>query len=99
MLLRTSDGRELSGMIVRESACEIVLRDAANQETSSPVRAVQGRTSVGSMMPAGLIDGLPRDEVLDLLKFLRRGHGPQSVLAHPGSRVPGRGRLTAAMHR
>lgn len=57
-------------MIVRESATELVLRNAANQDVSLPVSGVARRTSVGSLMPAGLIDTLLPEERLDLVKFL-----------------------------
>ncbi len=68
--LTTKDGRELSGMIARETATELVLRDAANQEVSVAVQNIAKRNSVGSLMAAGLIDGLLPEERLDLFKFL-----------------------------
>ncbi len=68
--LSTKDGQEHSGMIARESATEILLRNAANQEISIAVSNIARRTSIGSLMPAGLIDGLLPEERLDLVKFL-----------------------------
>lgn len=65
-------------MVVRENATEIILRNAANQEVSVAVQNVAKRTSVGSLMPAGLIDSLLPDERLDLIKFL-------SQLGKPGA--------------
>ena len=70
VLIATKDGQEHSGMVARENATEVVLRTAANQEVSIPVQAIARRTSVGSLMPAGLIDGLLPEERLDLFKFL-----------------------------
>ena len=64
-------------MITRETATEIVLRNAANQEVQVAVKNVAKRTSAGSLMPAGLIDGLLPEERLDLVKFL-------SQLGRPG---------------
>ena len=57
-------------MIAKESETEVVLRTAANQDVSIPVRNIAKRTSVGSLMPAGLIDALLPEERLDLVKFL-----------------------------
>ena len=70
VLLSTTDGREFSGMITRETETEILLRDAANQVVSVPAKSVARRTSVGSLMPAGLLDSLLPEERLDLFRFL-----------------------------
>jgi putative heme-binding domain-containing protein len=77
MLITTKDGRELNGMITRETPTEVVLRDAANVETSIAISAIASRTSVGSLMPGGLMDSLLAEERLDLIKFL-------SELGKPG---------------
>jgi putative heme-binding domain-containing protein len=69
-MIATKDGQEHSGMITRETGTEIVLRTAANQDVSIPTQAVARRTSIGSLMPAGLIDGLVPEERLDLIKFM-----------------------------
>jgi putative heme-binding domain-containing protein len=77
VVLSTKDGRDLSGMIARETATEVFLRDAANQEVSVATQNIAKRTNAGSLMPAGLIDGLVPEERLDLIKFL-------SQLGRPG---------------
>lgn len=69
-LISTKDGQEQSGMITKETATEILLRTATNQEISIPTQNVARRTSVGSLMPAGLIDTLLPEERLDLIKFM-----------------------------
>ncbi len=69
-MISTKDGQEHNGMIAKESDTEIVLRTAANQDVSIPVRNIAKRASVGSLMPAGLIETLLPDERLDLVKFL-----------------------------
>ena len=69
-LIATKDGQEHSGMITKETDTEITLRTAANQDVSIPVKDIARRTSVGSLMPAGLIDTLLPEERLDLIKFL-----------------------------
>jgi putative heme-binding domain-containing protein len=77
VLIATKDGQEHSGMITKETGNEIVLRTADNQDVSIPAGNVARRTSVGSLMPAGLIDALLPEERLDLFKFL-------SQLGKPG---------------
>ena len=72
VLLTTRDGREVSGMIARETTDEILLRDAAGQQISLAVRDIAKRTSVGSLMPAGLVDALLPEERRDLVAFLAR---------------------------
>jgi putative heme-binding domain-containing protein len=77
ILVETKDRRQFSGTIARESADEVVLRDAAGGEVIVVTKDIAERASVGSLMPAGLIDALPDDERADLLKFL-------SMLGRPG---------------
>jgi putative heme-binding domain-containing protein len=88
-LIATKDGRELSGMIAKETATEILLRDAAGQEVSVPVQSIARRTGTGSLMPAGLIDGLVPEERLDLIKFLAQ-------LGKPGEFDASRGGVARA---
>jgi putative heme-binding domain-containing protein len=66
----TKDGEELSGNLVRETAEELILRDATNKEISIPKRKIQNRAMGGSLMPAGLLDILTPNERLDLYAFL-----------------------------
>jgi putative heme-binding domain-containing protein len=75
--LTTKDNQEFSGMIVKETENEIVLRDAANAEKSIAVKNLARRVNIGSLMPAGLTDSLLPEERLDLVKFL-------SSLGKPG---------------
>ncbi|MFO1448761.1 MAG: PVC-type heme-binding CxxCH protein [Opitutaceae bacterium] len=75
--LSTRDQRELSGVIAKENDREILLRTADNQVLSIPKANIAKRTDFGSLMPAGLVDGLPPAELRDLVKFL-------SSLGKPG---------------
>jgi putative heme-binding domain-containing protein len=77
VLVTTKDGQEHNGMISKEGETEIVLRTADNKDVSIPTSNIARRTSVGSLMPAGLIDQLVPEERLDLIKFL-------SQLGKPG---------------
>ena len=84
VVLTTKDGRDLSGMITRETATEVILRDAANQEVSVATQNIAKRTAAGSLMPAGLIDGLLPEERLDLIKFLAQLGRPGAYDAAQG---------------
>ncbi|MEO6005634.1 MAG: PVC-type heme-binding CxxCH protein [Opitutus sp.] len=77
VLITTKDSRELNGMITHETSTEVTLRDSGNTVTSIPTNVIVSRSSVGSLMPAGLLDALLPEERLDLIKFL-------SQLGKPG---------------
>jgi putative heme-binding domain-containing protein len=70
--ITTKDGEDLSGILVRESAEELVLRDPTNKEISIPKKNItpDGRKLGGSLMPSGLADILSPAERLDLFRFL-----------------------------
>jgi putative heme-binding domain-containing protein len=70
VLITTKGGQEHSGMVAKESDTEVVIRTADNKEVSIPTKDIARRTSVGSLMPAGLVDTLVPEERLDLFKFL-----------------------------
>jgi hypothetical protein len=67
----TKDGEDLSGNLVRETAEELILRDATAREVSIPKRNIQSRKMGGSLMPAGLLDMSSPQERLDLYAFLK----------------------------
>jgi putative heme-binding domain-containing protein len=68
--LTTKDGQDLSGILLRETNEEIILRDATNKEISVPKKNVDSRKIGGSLMPAGLVDVLSPNERIDLFRFL-----------------------------
>ena len=66
-----TDGRQLSGFVVREGQDDVVMRDLAGAETTLRKSLIASRTvGEGSMMPAGLIDTLTVQELASLLAFL-----------------------------
>jgi putative heme-binding domain-containing protein len=69
--LSTRDGDEFQGYIIRESETEIVLNDIL-QRTNITLRKdnIQHRRQSGSVMPAGLVDQLARQEFIDLIAYL-----------------------------
>lgn len=85
MILETKDGQELSGIMVREDGERIVLRDTAGGEVTVAKSNVERRTTGGSLMPAGLIDGLSAEERLDLFRFLSELGKPGAFDASKGS--------------
>jgi putative heme-binding domain-containing protein len=81
----TKDGQDLSGILVRESSEELILRDASNKEISIPKKNIESRKLGGSLMPAGLADILTDTERLDLFRFLSELGKPGSYDASKGS--------------
>jgi putative heme-binding domain-containing protein len=70
-LLQTADGRIVQGYKVREDKEVVVLRDpAADRVETLPRKSIERMKDVGSVMPEGLVRGLTREELRDLLRFL-----------------------------
>ena len=59
-----------TGIKVRETNTEVILRNAEDQEVAVPVKAIEERAAGGSLMPEGLADSLTRGELVDLVRFL-----------------------------
>jgi len=72
ILLETADGAVVSGRIVREDDRVVVLRPPAAAEAITVAKAEirQRRRSGLSNMPAGIVDVLAKEQVLDLLAYL-----------------------------
>jgi putative heme-binding domain-containing protein len=64
------DGTVVMGIQARESASEIVLRDATGAEKPVAKAQIASTANIGSLMPAGLLDSLQPRERLDLYAFL-----------------------------
>jgi putative heme-binding domain-containing protein len=70
-LVQTADGRSFTGLLVRRSAKEVVLRDARNKEIVLSAKNVEEvRPSRVSLMPQGLLAGLTAREAADLLAYV-----------------------------
>jgi putative heme-binding domain-containing protein len=78
LMVETKDEQEFSGILVRETDTELVLRNAANQEVSIAKSNISKRNNGMSLMPSGLVDALSQAERLDLFRFL-------SQLGKPGN--------------
>ncbi len=69
-VVATNDGRVLTGLKVRQTDKELVLRDAEDREVTIPLDAVEEQKPAGSLMPAGLTDAVTRADLIDLVRFL-----------------------------
>jgi putative heme-binding domain-containing protein len=87
-VVATTDGRVLTGLKVRQTDTNLVLRDAEDREISIPVASIEEQKIGGSLMPAGQTDALTRAELIDLIKFLSElgKVGPYSVSKAPLAR-------------
>jgi putative heme-binding domain-containing protein len=86
LVVSTQDGRFFTGIKVRETNTEIILRTAEDREQAIPVKDIEDRSPGGSLMPEGLADNLTRAELIDLVRFL-------SELGKVGPYSAGRARL------
>ncbi|MBX2822287.1 MAG: c-type cytochrome [Rhodothermaceae bacterium] len=65
------DGGIMVGLLAGETNSSLLMKDAAGNTNSIPLSQVESRSIIpGSLMPAGLVAQLERDEFLDLLAFL-----------------------------
>ena len=78
----TVEDRVILGIKVRETKTELVLRTVDDKEVIIPIGDIAERHNAASLMPAGLADGLTRQEFVDLVRFL-------SELGKVGPYAPG----------
>ncbi len=72
VVVATKDGKVTNGLLRKDSADELVLVTGANQEARIPRDSVEEmRPGNVSVMPAGLDQQLTRQELADLLAFLK----------------------------
>jgi len=81
IVIATDDGQIRTGIPLRESASELVLRDADDRQLVVPTSSIESRKEGKSLMPEGAVDGLTRRELVDLVRFLSElgKVGPYSV--------------------
>jgi putative heme-binding domain-containing protein len=70
LIVSTKDGRFFTGIKVRETSTELILRTAEDHEQAISVKDIEDRSPGGSLMPEGLVDNLTRGELVDLVRFL-----------------------------
>ncbi|CAN5220975.1 PQQ-dependent sugar dehydrogenase [soil metagenome] len=70
-LLKTESGKSHTGLLVRRTDTEVVLKGADGKEFITPVKDVESlEPSRTSLMPSGLIADLTPQQAADLLSFL-----------------------------
>ncbi len=69
-MVQTDDGRVLTGIPVRETEQELVLRDAQDREVTVAVAGIAARRDGRSLMPEGLVNPLTQEELVHLVSFL-----------------------------
>jgi putative heme-binding domain-containing protein len=87
-VVATSDGKVVTGLKVRPTDTELVLRDAEDREVAIPLSSIEEQKVGGSLMPAGMTDPLTRSELVDLVRFLSElgKVGPYAVAKAPVAR-------------
>ncbi|HEV3145764.1 MAG TPA: PVC-type heme-binding CxxCH protein [Gemmataceae bacterium] len=70
LLVEMKDGKQFTGIKVRETPKELVLHDADDKEIVLAADNVDNKKIGGSIMPEGLVDPLTRRELIDLTRFL-----------------------------
>jgi putative heme-binding domain-containing protein len=77
LVVATDDGKVLTGIKVRETDSDLLLRDIEDREFAIPLTSIEDQKSGTSLMPVGLVDKLTKSELIDLVRFM-------SELGKPG---------------
>eukprot|EP00913_Durusdinium_trenchii_P023331 g21909.t1 len=72
LVVSTLKGKVFTGIKVRQSDQDLILRDAEDREITIPLKTIDEQTNGKSMMPAGLTEKLTRRELVDLVSFLSK---------------------------
>jgi putative heme-binding domain-containing protein len=70
VLISTDEGRVITGIPVRDTNTELVLRDAEDRLITIGKNAIESRKDGRSLMPDGTVDVLTRNDLIDLVRFL-----------------------------
>ncbi len=69
--VRRTDGQVLMGTLIRDTGSAVLLRNAADAVVTIPNNLIEKQEILpGSLMPAGLISSLTREEFVNLTSFL-----------------------------
>jgi putative heme-binding domain-containing protein len=69
-LVTTRSGKLFTGIKLKQTGTELVLRGADDMEIVIPARDIEEQAMGGSLMPDGLTDAITQAEFLDLVRFL-----------------------------
>ncbi|MFO1020135.1 MAG: PVC-type heme-binding CxxCH protein [Planctomycetales bacterium] len=70
LILQTDDGRVHSGIKIRETGNELVLRSSEDKEIRVRKGSIEEQKNGESLMPTSLVDNLTHAELVDLVRFL-----------------------------
>ena len=70
VVVQTTEGKVLSGIKLRQTNTDLLIRDAEDQELSIPLAQIEEQNNGASLMPTGLADRLTESEFRDLVAFL-----------------------------
>lgn len=82
VVVQTDDGKVITGIKVRQTDTDLLLRDVEDREIVVPLKSIEEQSPGTSLMPVGLVDKLTRAELIDLVRFL-------SELGKPGPYAAG----------
>jgi len=88
LVVVTKQGKVVTGIKLRQTDNELVLRDANDREISVPRKSIDEQVVGTSLMPAGLTEALTRAELVDLVRFLSSlgKPGPYAASRQPTAR-------------
>ncbi len=70
VIVVTDDGKTFSGIKVRQTDTQLILRNAEGVETAVALDTIDEQVNGTSLMPAGLSDKLTHQELVDVVRFL-----------------------------
>ncbi len=70
VVVATDDGKVVTGIKVRQTDTELIVRDVEDREFGIPLNKIDEQSPGTSLMPVGLVDKLTRPELVDLVRFL-----------------------------
>jgi len=66
----TDEGKSYSGIRIRQTNADLILRDAENREFAVPLDSIDQQVNGASLMPSGLTERLTRQELVDVVRFM-----------------------------
>lgn len=70
-VIRTADARVITGIVVERTPARVVVQTATERLTFSPEEVESVKDSTLSIMPEGQLDALTKEQVRDLIGYLR----------------------------
>lgn len=84
-VIRTTDGRTLTGLVVPAGGGELnIIQSSGEKITLLEADIEEQKASKLSSMPAGLLDPLSLEEVADLFAYLQKSKAAPSISRRPG---------------